>query len=311
MEGTAPSSEKSPVTFSLATAFFVLAVLCLLLAEYQAAGTNVVPLWLLTLLATAAYVMHRACLWIGRNLAVAVFLITGFFTMLPQLCGPRWVWTSSECSSRMKTIALAAHDYHYRNGTLPPHNQANDGASPGLSWRIMLLPFLEQDTLYKKFDLQSDWQSAANRPLANVTVREFRCPAERNNRNNETSYVAITGDDTCWPTSNPISFANIKDGTSYTVLFTETHDSGILWPEPRDLEYDKLDWRIHGTPGNSISSSHGPYVQYFDGSRKLTRRTSVNVALADGSVLRLSLDVDPEVLKQMANRRDGQPKELP
>lgn len=108
-----------------------------------------------------------------------------------------------------------------------------------------------------------------------------------------------------------LSLQKIPDGASNTILFTETHDSGILWPEPRDLEYDKLDWRIHGTPGNSISSSHGPAIRYFDGSRKLKSRQGVNVAMADGSTRRLTPDVDPEVLKQMANRRDGLPKELP
>src|SRR5205085_5070543 len=111
----------------------------------------------------------------------------------------------------------------------------------------------------------------------------------------------ITGDNTCWPVTGPIRLDQIPDGSSNTILFTETHDSGILWTEPRDLEYDKLDWHIHGTPGNSISSSHGPVIRYFDGSRKLKHRTGVNVAMADGSTRRLMPDVDPEVLKQMAN----------
>ena len=98
-----------------------------------------------------------------------------------------------------------------------------------------------------------------------------------------------------------------KDGASYTLLFTETHDSDILWPEPRDLEYDKLDWRIHGSPGNSFSSSHGPVIRYFDGSRKLKSRQGVNIVMADGSTRHLTPDVDPEVLRQLANRRDGLP----
>jgi hypothetical protein len=37
----------------------------------------------------------------------------------------------------------------------------------------------------------------------------------------------------------------------------------------------------------------------------------VNVVMADGSTRRLTPDVDPEVLRQMVNRRDGLPKELP
>ena len=53
MEGTSHTAEKPPVTFSLKTAFFVLAVLCVLLAEYQALGVEAVYAWWLTLLLAA------------------------------------------------------------------------------------------------------------------------------------------------------------------------------------------------------------------------------------------------------------------
>jgi hypothetical protein len=302
--------QPPPIRFSLSTAIFVLAVICVLLVEYQVAGVEAFPAWGFTLLLAGIYLLHRLRAWTARNIAAGAFLILGFWVSLPSLARPSWHFQQMDCVDRLKVLGKATSDYEIWNNsprTLPQCRMSGSGTE-GLSWRVSLLPYLDHDKTYKKFNLQQGWQSGPNRPLADIPIAEYRCPAEMNSHSNEASYVTITGDDTCWPVSKSISSAGIKDGTSNTILFTETHDSGILWPEPRDLEYDTLDWRIHGTPANSISSSHGPVVRYFDGSRKLTKRTGVNIVMADGSTRRLMPDVDPEVLRQMANRRDGLPK---
>jgi len=121
----------------------------------------------------------------------------------------------------------------------------------------------------------------------------------------QTSYVAIIGEDTCWPTKKRLSLSDLTDGTSNTMLLTEMHDSGIAWSEPRDLEAAKMDWHLGGTLRGSPSSMHGPHVQYLDGSRHLSGPPPVNVAMADGSVRTLAPNTDPEVLRQLANRHDG------
>jgi hypothetical protein len=304
------TADKPRVTFSLAAVGFVIAVICVLLAQYQAWGREAVTAWWFTLLLVGAFVLHRWKEWLFRNAVIVLFVVSGVWHLLSPPDRSRG-GESSYCLNSLKQLAIATHSYSDRQGNLPPQNLLDASGQPALSWRVSLLPFLDHDLEYRKFDLAQSWNSPANRALADIEIREFRCITELNQRGSETSYVAITGDDTCWPATGPIKLEEIPDGASNTILFAETHDSGILWPEPRDLEYDKLDWQIHGTPGNSISSSHGPVIEYFDGSRKLKRRTRVHVALADGSVSRLSPDVDPEVLRQMANRRDGQPKELP
>lgn len=139
----------------------------------------------------------------------------------------------------------------------------------------------------------------------------YRCPDDFPLSDRNTSYVAIQGTDTLWPPNRQLSADSITDGASNTLLFTEMHDSNIAWAEPRDLDADSMDWRVDGTRRNSPSSMHGPLAEYFDGSRRMTGRGKINVALADGSTRTLSPNVDPEVLKQLANRRDGLPKELP
>jgi len=305
-------ADQPRITFSLATASFVIAVICVLLAQYQAWGRHVILSWPPTLLLVAALVFHRRKELFWRNVALGVLAVPVLWWALAPTARDGLPYWQSQCSNNLKQVALAAYLYKDTHGSLPPPIQSKGDGKPGLSWRVTLLPFMEQEPLFKQFDLQQPWDSSFNRPLADALRWSlYRCNAEMNQRHMDTSYVAITGDDTCWPGDSAVNLGEIPDGAANTILFAETHDSGILWPEPRDLAYDQLDWRIHGTPGNSISSSHGPVIEYFDGSRKLKQRTKAHVALADGSVRRLSPDVDPEVLKQMANRRDGLPTELP
>jgi hypothetical protein len=315
MNSAEPRTDDPPrLTFSLATAGFVIAVICVLLAEYQALGRDAIFAWGFTLsLSGLAFAIWRKMPQL-RSLSIVALVML----MIAACCLPLGMLDyhgggslHSYCSNNLRQVAIAAHNYHDVYQTFPLQQQPDATGKPGLSWRVSLLPFIEEDALYRQFDLQQAWDRPANRALAAHHIRLYHCPAETNNRGNETSYVAIAGDDTCWPASKPIELRAIRDGSSNTILFAETHDSGIAWPEPRDLEYDKLDWRLQGTPGNSISSSHGPRVTYFDGSSKLKQRTDVNVVMADGSTHRLSRDIDPEVLRQMVHRRDGLPKELP
>jgi hypothetical protein len=265
--------------------------------------------WWFTLLPIGAIILHCRKEWFPRNIVIGIFAASALFASIPV--GYHGYPRSSSCGNRLKQLALAIHNNHTEYRQMPSQCLSAANGKPGLSWRVQLLPFVEQIGIYTRFDLHQAWDGPANRPLADVQFDLYRCPAETNQRHTETSYVAIAGDDTCWPAGGPIRFNDIADGTSNALLFGETHDSGILWPEPRDLQYDQLDWRLQGSPGKSLSSSHGPVIEYFDGSRKLKSRTSVNVALADGSVLHLSRDVDPEVLRQLANRHDGGPKQLP
>lgn len=308
-----PETNVAPrPTFSLATSLFVIAVICVLLAEYRELGVEVVEIWWFTLLVSVLTFAIWRKLRQVRSISIAVLVIsTCAICCLPGRPYYHWGMAASSCGNNLRQIAIAAHNYHDRHTTFPSQHYSDAAGKPGLSWRVSLLPYIEQDVLFRQFDLRQSWDGPVNRAFANIPINVYRCPAELNERGTETSYVAIAGDDTCWPAAGPITFRHIRDGTSKTILFAETHDSGIAWPEPRDLAYDNVDWHVHRSPGNSVASSHGPRIKYFDGSRKLKARTVANVAMADGSIQRLTSDIDPEVLRQMVHRRDGLPKEVP
>jgi hypothetical protein len=81
------------------------------------------------------------------------------------------------CSNQLKQIGLACHNYHGVHGKLP--NAFNAGT--GLSWHVYILPYLEMDALYKKFDVttQNTMHTSANRndPYGLVKIAAYLCPS--------------------------------------------------------------------------------------------------------------------------------------
>ena len=198
----------------------------------------------------------------------------------------------SVCSNNLKQIGIALYMYHDTNKTLPERVALATDGSPGLSWRVTLLPFLEESLLYKKFRLDQPWNSPHNLPFINERPQLYACPAAKRRLKSESDYYAIGGPDSCLPDGNAVTLQEIKDadGTSNTVAIVESHTFNATWSEPRDLDPAKTSWRINQP--NAPSSGHkGGSVVLF----------------ADGSTRFVSEDTDPEVVKQLANRRDGLP----
>src|SRR5438034_9067098 len=68
-------------------------------------------------------------------------------------------------SNDVKQIGLALHDFQQRHGRLPPAVVYDRDGRPLHSWRVLLLPYLEHEELYRRFLLTEPWDSPANRDL--------------------------------------------------------------------------------------------------------------------------------------------------
>ncbi len=146
----------------------------------------------------------------------------------------------SETTSQMKQLALALLNYETTNERFPKAAafQAADG-SPGLSWRVAILPFLEENALYEQFRKNEPWDSPHNRALIARMPSFFKSPGSKLEEG-YTNYLAIVAPNTILSNGRRgTSMRDITDGTSRTVMLVEADDdAAVPWTKPDDLAWD-------------------------------------------------------------------------
>jgi prepilin-type processing-associated H-X9-DG protein len=172
------------------------------------------------------------------------------------------------CSNNLKQIGIALHNYHDRYGSLPPAYIADNDGHPVHSWRVLILPFLDQQRLYDRYRFDEPWDGPNNIKLVEEMPFVFQCPSNQSDEKTCMNYLAVIGPQTTWPGDTPVRFSDIADGTSNTWLVVEVADSGIAWSEPRDLHVLQMAPVVNAPAGQGISSKHpgGAQVLYADGS---------------------------------------------
>ena len=201
------------------------------------------------------------------------------------------------CRANLRVIGLSLHQYENANEVFPP--SANLGEP--VTWRVSILPFLDQKPLFEEYDQSNSWDRPPNDQLAFKLVDSLVCRANYGERHDRgrwfTAYSMPTGAKTIGedPLGTPIS--RISDGTSNTLLVVEACGAQIIWTEPRDVNVDTQPTGINlkgtrpGTSAGWLSSYH---------------RAGANVTFADGSVWFISANTDPSILKKLATIDGGE-----
>jgi hypothetical protein len=295
--GTTPSESTPAAATDAPFQFRIRDLLLIMLLVGLAAGALVQRsgFLLLTLLGVGA-----CCMWLWRGLLRPVRLahvlmgIGGvavlFGLLLPAVSTPRPAGRRSSCGNNLKQIVLALHEYHDIYGSFPPAYVADTNGRPMHSWRVLLLPFIEQQPLYSRYRFDEPWDGPNNRKLHEAIVRIYSCPSDHANLSFETSYVAIVGPHTAWPGETAMTLGNMTDGPANVLLVVEVHDSGIHWMEPRDLHISQMAPTINAQHGQGISSEH------YGGAQ---------VGLADGVVRFLEDSIPADVLRSWIHLDDG------
>jgi hypothetical protein len=185
---------------------------------------------------------------------------------------------------------LAVANYHDTYGSYPPAYVAGPDGRPMHSWRVLILPFLEQKDLYNAYNFAEPWDGPNNRRLADKVGRIYLRSGLEGGQDRSTSFVAVVGPGTAWPGSKPLSVKDVGDGTSNTLLAVEVPDGQFSWMEPRDLRLDAMSLRINDGSGRGLGSRLG-------GAR---------VVSADGTVRTLPDDLDPALLRAMMTANGGE-----
>jgi hypothetical protein len=219
-------------------------------------------------------------------------ILFGIALLLPCISYAREAARRMVCSNNLKQIALALHNYQQAYRCFPPAYVADKDGKPIHSWRVLILPFMECEALYKQYDFSESWNGPNNRKLLGKRPREYVCFSDEKARKEgttSTSYVAVVGANAAWHGQKPTMLSEIDShgSESETILLIETADSGINWTEPKDLDVDAL--FVANRPAMQVkpTSRHMRSNGYFYHDTI----SAINIALVDGSVR----SVDPRV----------------
>jgi len=213
------------------------------------------------------------------------------FWLLPAVMSSHLPAQRSICQNNLKQIAVAMQLYHEEHGTFPPAYVADADGTPMYSWRVLLLPYLEQNALHQQFDLTQPWDSPRNMMLTNTVMSLYSCPSSPQQSGLETNYVMIVGSETLSDGASATDAMKISDGTSQTIQIVEVAASGIHWAEPRDLGADEITFAINDGSSPGIGSHHPG---------------GANVALCDGSVHFFSDEIAPSQVEAMSTIDGGE-----
>jgi hypothetical protein len=181
------------------------------------------------------------------------------------------------CSDNLRQLGVALHAYHYRHNCFPRYAICDADDRPLLSWRVAILPFLDQRDLYEQFRLNEPWDSPHNLPLANKMPIVFRCPIDKSAAANVTNYVVAVGQGTYFPPQGTVKETDVTDGAIATVMVGELSPSKIVWTKPEDLTFDG---RFMPETGFTSAHDNGWQVLLGDGSARFMNCVFRDVLLA-------------------------------
>ncbi|GAB5404037.1 MAG: hypothetical protein Aurels2KO_22680 [Aureliella sp.] len=146
-----------------------------------------------------------------------------------------------QCHNNMKKLALAVLNYESAHGRFPPPYIPDDNGMPMHSWRVLVLPFVEETALYERYDFTKPWNHPDNLKLADEMPTVFSCPTcQSPHANYTTSYVAIVGDKTLWPTNGTTRAKDVSDGLYSTLMLIESEAARTHWMAPHDLRFSEI-----------------------------------------------------------------------
>jgi hypothetical protein len=232
-------------------------------------------------IATACIGTLLSCMVFGMLLLPAL--------LLPAVQKVREAATRVQSQNNLKMMSLAMHNYHNTYGRFPAAAICAKNGKPLLSWRVALLPYLEQQQLYSQFKLDEPWDSPNNSKLLPLMPQVYKLPADTTTPADQTYYQVFVGNGAAFEKTRGLKIPDFLDGISNTILIVEAGQS-VPWTKPDDLPYD---------PNRPLPPLGGHFANGF------------NAASADGAVHFVPKDTPENTLRLLITRNDGRPVSFP
>jgi len=255
--------------------------------------------------------------------------------LLPAVQAAREAARRCSCINNVTQLGLSLHSYDFHLESFPPGSTnpegpiRNEPSEIHVSWIVHVLPYLEQNPLWSRFDQAAGAYDPKNAEVRAAQIRVLQCPSDPDLPMNEAGTVARSAYAGCHhDTEAPIDddnhgllflnsrirFSDIYDGSSNTILLGEA----LTFP-------DELGW-VSGTRATlrntgALERRRRPRLEpaeqeeqdeetasptFVGGFGSYHSHDLVVVAFADGSTRSIVQTIDPQVLRRLGHRADGE-----
>lgn len=178
--------------------------------------------------------------------------------------------TGSKLKQVYDALELYAND---NNGKYPPPFTKNAQGSPLLSWRVLILPYIEQQNLFNKFNQNEPWDGPTNKPLLSYMPKIYASSGNSEvTTAYKTTFFAPVAKETVFSPAGTVSKNAISDGLSNTILIADVDDDfATEWSRPVDLNVNSQNPAL----GLTNSNPAGFMALFCDGSVKVAPNRSL------------------------------------
>lgn len=198
-------------------------------------------------------------LWLAIALSVAYYMVRD----------ARQKAQVSVSRAKLKQFGLALHSYHDKYDCFPPAYVLGPDGKPWHSWRVLLLPFLDEQKLYDRYRFDEPWDGPHNRELQALRPEAYASLLQQSRLNTVTTYLGVVSRRTMWPAHLSVKLSDVTDGPSNTIQLLQNVGSDVVWSEPREMREKDALARL-----SQIQSTHQP----------ASDADQILVMLADGAV---------------------------
>ncbi len=234
----------------------------------------------------------------GEQMTMVAVVAVGVGLLLPAVQKVRAAANRMTSTNNLKEIAIGVHSFHDANGYCPNNITDKKTGKALLSWRVAILPYLEQANLYKQFKIEEPWDSEHNLKLARIAVKTYSQPGGEPPRDSQgnvlTPYQGLAGPGAFIDLGKKLRMpTGFPDGTSNTIMFVEAKNQ-VPWTKPEDVPFN---------PDRDPPATTTLFGGLTPGG--------FNASLMDGSVRFIAFTIDQKTLKALITRNGGEQVLLP
>ena len=234
-------------------------------------------------------VLFRADLTEANMLASPMVIGVLVALLLPAVQAAREAARRNAAMNNLRQIMLGLLNYESAHASFPAHASYDANGKPLLSWRVHILPYLEQQALYDQFHLEEPWDSDHNKTLVRHMPPVFLDPNSRQAAGEgKSNYLGVEGDGYFFDgTGQGRGITSIEDGLTNTIAIVQIgDDAAAVWTQPDD-------W----SPGDENP---------LDGAGGLNAGDIFLAGFCDGHVQPIYKNIDPTTFVSMLTAAGGE-----